>query len=71
MNRGNRFALCLVLLVSTVVTGLAEDNKKKLGTNNLDVADVILKWVDANVTGKSKVRNERKQDVAQVSRVNE
>jgi len=23
-----------------------------LGTNNLDVADVILKWVDANVTGK-------------------
>ena len=71
MKRGNRFALCLVLLVSTFVTGLAEDNKKKLGTNNLDVADVILKWVDANVTGKSKVRNERKQDVAQVSRVNE
>ena len=71
MKRGNRFALCLVLLVSTVVTGLAEDNKKKLGTNNLDVADVILKWVDANVTGKSKVRSEKKQDVAHVSRVNE
>ena len=23
-----------------------------LGTNNLDIADLILKWVDANVTGK-------------------
>jgi len=27
-----------------------------LGTNNLDVADVILKWVDTNVTGKHKGR---------------
>src|SRR5205807_8728698 len=27
-----------------------------LGTNNLDVADVILKWVDTNVTGKNKNR---------------
>ena len=27
-----------------------------LGTNNLDVADVILKWVDANVTGKNKTK---------------
>ena len=42
-----------------------------LGTNNLDVADVILKWVDANVTAKSKVHNEKKQDVQHVSRVNE
>ena len=27
-----------------------------LGTNNLDVADVILKWVDTNVTKKNKTR---------------
>jgi hypothetical protein len=31
-----------------------------LGTNNLDVADVILKWVDANVAARGKVRNEKK-----------
>src|SRR6266699_3933394 len=30
-----------------------------LGTNNLDVADVILKWVDANVNGKSKAREKK------------
>jgi len=30
-----------------------------LGTNNLDVADVILKWVDANVTGKGKAREKK------------
>ena len=31
-----------------------------LGTNNLDVAGVILKWVDANVTAKSKAGSGRK-----------
>ena len=30
-----------------------------LGTNNLDVADVILKWVDANVNGKGKAREKK------------
>ena len=30
-----------------------------LGTNNLDVADVILKWVDANVNGKAKSREKK------------